>query len=138
MPKFSDASKKKLATCHEDLQTLFNEVIKYYDCTIVEGYRDKFTQDLYYSLGKSKVKYPNGKHNANPSEAVDAVSYESNGTDWSDKQAIYFAGYVKGMADRLYEEGKMKYRIRGGADWNMNNDINDQTFNDYCHFELKK
>ena len=31
MPKFGSKSKKRLATCHEDLQDLFNEVIKYVD-----------------------------------------------------------------------------------------------------------
>ena len=39
MPKFSQRSKDRLNTCHEDLVRLFTEVIKHYDCTILEGQR---------------------------------------------------------------------------------------------------
>ena len=31
MAKFGKTSKKRLSTCHEDLQTVFNEVIKHVD-----------------------------------------------------------------------------------------------------------
>ena len=47
MPKFSQDSFSKLSTCHPDLQVLFYEVIKYYDCTILEGYRNQVDQDKY-------------------------------------------------------------------------------------------
>ena len=30
MPRFGKTSKARLATCHEDLQEIFNEVIKYF------------------------------------------------------------------------------------------------------------
>jgi peptidoglycan L-alanyl-D-glutamate endopeptidase CwlK len=39
MAKFSKRSKDNLATCHEDLQTLFNEVIQYTDCIVICGHR---------------------------------------------------------------------------------------------------
>ncbi len=41
MPEFSNTSKARLATCHPDIQEVMNEVIKYFDCTILEGYRVK-------------------------------------------------------------------------------------------------
>ena len=59
MPKFGSRSRSKLETCHEDLQKVFNEVIKHFDCSILEGTRPQEVQDEYYRTGKSKVKYPN-------------------------------------------------------------------------------
>ena len=77
MPKFGQTSKENLSTCHEDLQRLFNEVIKHWDCSVTEGYRNEERQNKAYRGGKSKVKYPNGKHNRVPSNAVDVVPYVS-------------------------------------------------------------
>jgi len=39
MPKYGSESKAKLATCHPDLQKIYNEAIKYCDITILEGTR---------------------------------------------------------------------------------------------------
>ena len=41
MPKFSATSQRRLSTCHEYIQIVFNEVAKDFDCTIVEGHRSK-------------------------------------------------------------------------------------------------
>jgi peptidoglycan L-alanyl-D-glutamate endopeptidase CwlK len=136
MPKFSQTSKNRLLTVHPDLRVLFGHVIQGCDCTIVCGHRDKEDQDRAYAEGKSKLKYPNSKHNKVPSEAVDAAPYEKTGIDWSKSQMLFFAGYVKGIADQLYQSGVISHRIRLGADWNENNDIDDETFIDACHFEL--
>ena len=65
----------KLRTCDYRLQMLFEEVVKHYDCTILQGHRDKATQDAYFEAKKSKVKWPNSKHNSNPSLAVDVAPY---------------------------------------------------------------
>ena len=81
MPKYSTISKSRLVTCHQDLQTLFNEVIKYYDCTIVYGHRGEIAQNQAYAEGKSQLKWPNSKHNKWPSLAVDAAPYERTAID---------------------------------------------------------
>ena len=39
MPKFSEKSAARLLTCHPDIQAVLYEVIKYRDCTILEGVR---------------------------------------------------------------------------------------------------
>ena len=39
MNKFSAISKERLATCDERIQTVFQQVIKYFDCSIIEGHR---------------------------------------------------------------------------------------------------
>ena len=39
MPEFSNKSRAKLDTCHEDLQAICEKVIEHYDFTVLEGYR---------------------------------------------------------------------------------------------------
>ncbi len=129
MPRFGRRSRKNLETCNEDLQELFNEVIKFFDCTVIQGHRGKEEQNKYFDEGKSKVKYPNGRHNANPSNAVDVVPYP---IDWKDTDRMYyFAGFVKGIAY------KMGIPIRWGGDWNDNTEVKDTNFKDLPHFELR-
>jgi peptidoglycan L-alanyl-D-glutamate endopeptidase CwlK len=113
-------------------------VILEYDNTIVDGYRGKKEQNEAFERGDSQVKYPNSKHNSIPSEAVDSAPYEVNGIDWKRTQCAHYAGYVKGVADRLYTEGLMKHRIRCGIDWDQDLDIDDTTFWDATHFEIIK
>ena len=60
MPRFSRRSLSRLETCDERLQKLFKEVVKHFDCTIIEGYRGKEKQNEAYNKGNSKVKFPNG------------------------------------------------------------------------------
>ena len=45
MPSFSTKSKANLYTAHVDLQRLFEEVVKGYDCTVIVGFRAKDAQD---------------------------------------------------------------------------------------------
>lgn len=135
MPSFSKKSKANLATCHPDLQLLFNEVIQQVDCTIIEGHRNQDKQMAAFHTGKSRLPYPHSKHNKVPSLAVDAIFYP---IDWDNTQLnLWFAGYVLGRADALYQEGKMVHRIRSGADWNHNYDVTDEKgLRDLVHFEI--
>jgi peptidoglycan L-alanyl-D-glutamate endopeptidase CwlK len=135
MPQFSLISKERLSWCHPDLQKLFNFVIQYYDCTIVDGYRTKAKQEEAFDSGASKVHYPS-THNSKPSIAVDVAPYEIGGVDWGKTQSAYFAGFVMGVAALLYHRGDIKHRIRCGIDWDKDNDIDDTLFWDGGHFEL--
>tara|TARA_Y100001963_G_scaffold66293_1_gene92402 strand:- start:114 stop:506 length:393 start_codon:yes stop_codon:yes gene_type:complete len=129
MAKFGNKSKKNLSTCHEDLQKVFNEVIKYVDCSVLEGHRDERTQDRLFEEGKTKVRYPMGRHNSSPSRAVDVVPYP---IDWEDRERFHlFAGFVLGVARR------MGITLRWGGDWNMNFEVDDNNFDDFPHFELR-
>jgi len=130
MPRFGRSSRSRLATCDEDLQDLFNEVIKHVDCSVLEGHRDKKRQNKLYDEKKTKVRYPDGRHNASPSRAVDVVPYP---IDWSDRERFHlFAGFVIGIAK------SMEINIRWGGDWNQNFEVDDNQFDDFPHFELKK
>lgn len=51
MPKFGSASSTRLATCHIDLQVIFNEVVKTVDCSILCGYRAKEAQEKAFIEG---------------------------------------------------------------------------------------
>lgn len=117
-----------------DLQVIFFEVIRGFDCTILEGYRNEHDQELAYQAGNTTLHYPNGKHNSQPSMAVDAAPYP---LDWYDKKRFYyFGGYVMGIAQRLRDEGKITYGLRFGGDWDQDKDLNDQKLIDLVHFEL--
>ncbi|MCQ2410617.1 MAG: hypothetical protein MJ053_03780, partial [Elusimicrobiaceae bacterium] len=81
MPTFSRASQLKLASCHADLQTVCRELIKQYDFTVLEGYRDEQTQNKAFAQGTSRLCYPHSAHNKQPSLAVDIAPYP---LDWDD------------------------------------------------------
>tara|TARA_R100000306_G_C4358145_1_gene133844 strand:+ start:337 stop:750 length:414 start_codon:yes stop_codon:yes gene_type:complete len=133
MPKFSKRSQGRLDTCHPRLVTLFDQVIKHYDCTILEGYRDKQAQDEMFRSGRSKLNYPKSKHNGSPSLAVDVVPYPIN---WQNTERMrHFAGYVFGVASVL------GISLRWGGDWKStafteDRGLRDQSFMDLPHFEL--
>ena len=130
MPKFGTRSKNALHTCDERLIKVFDEVIKTVDCSVLEGHRGQSKQDKYYEEGKSKVKYPSGRHNKLPSMAVDVVPYP---IDWNDRERFHlFAGFVLGIAK------SMDINLRWGGDWNMNWEVDDNKFDDFPHFEIKE
>jgi len=134
MPKFSQESFSKLSTCHEDLQVLFFEVIKSFDCMVLEGHRNQVEQDLAFEEKRSQLQWPNGKHNSQPSMAVDVAPYPINFANT--KREYWFGGYVMGIAQRLKDEGKMSHSVKFGGDWNRDDNIDNETFRDLNHFEL--
>ena len=128
MAKFGRRSKERLKSCDKKLQKVFNEVIKHVDCSVLEGHRSAERQNKLYDEGKTKVRYPNGRHNADPSRAVDVVPYP---IDWDDRERFHlFAGFVIGIAR------SMNIKLRWGGDWNMNFEVDDNKFDDFPHFEL--
>ena len=129
MPKFGKRSKERLATCDERLQEVFNEVIKFVDCSVLEGHRGQERQDQLYIEGKTKVKYPNGRHNSKPSHAVDCTPYP---IDWADRERqTLFAGFVIGLARAK------GIKLRWGGDWDMDFQVMDNRFDDFPHFEVR-
>ena len=128
MPKFSSRSKRNLRTCVPDLQVIFNEVVKAYDCTIIVGHRGLFEQNKAYQDRTSRLQWPESKHNRDPSWAVDVAPYP---IIWNDTNRFYhFAGYVFGIADQ------MQINLRWGGDWDMDRDLSDQTLMDLVHFDV--
>lgn len=128
MYKFGKTSNKRLGTLCLPLQHILNTAIRCIDFSILEGHRNKLTQNKYYREGKSKLQYPLSKHNSYPSHAVDIAPYPIN---WEDRDRFaYLAGVIKGTAHSL------GYKIRWGGDWDNDNDFKDNNFDDLVHFEL--
>ena len=128
MPSFGSASQARLATCDQRLQDVFNEVIKYFDCTVACGIRTKEDQDKAVAEGKSKTPYPQSKHDSNPSKAADVYPCP---VDFNDTNRMrYFAGFVMGIA------ASKGIKLRWGGDWNQDTQLKDNSFNDLPHFEL--
>ena len=142
MPRFGNKSRERLETCHPDLQTLFNAVIEVVDCSVTCGYRNKADQDKAVALGNSKAVYPKGKHNSNPSTAVDVYPYP---IDFDDLPRFYwFAGWVLAKAEILRNVGEITHKIKWGGNWRgLNNgkidfsyNMRTDVLNDMPHFEL--
>ena len=130
MPRFGSRSKKRLATCDDRLQDLFKEVVKHFDCSVIQGHRGKADQNKAFDEGRSKLRYPDGNHNAVPSKAVDVAPYP---IDWSDRDRFhYFGGFVLGIASQ------MGLKIRWGGDWDRDTQVKDNKFDDLPHFEIRE
>ena len=128
MPRFSARSMERLETCHPELQRLFRVVVRGFDCTILCGHRGEAEQNKAFASGRSRLRWPNSKHNGRPSLSVDVAPYP---LAWGGTMRIYrFAGYVRGVAYGL------GIRVRWGGDWDGDTDLSDQRFNDLPHFEL--
>jgi len=126
MPHFSEKSEVNLAQCHNDLQIIFNEVIKHVDCSVLCGQRGEKDQNEAYRSGKSRLEFPQSKHNKVPAMAVDVVPYP---IDWNNNERfIRFGEFVLGVASTLYDLNMIENKISWGGDW--------QKFKDMPHFEI--
>lgn len=129
MPQFSKTSNVHLDTADHRLQEIFREVVKHFDCTVLQGYRSENEQNTKFRQGLSKVQFPNSRHNTTPSQAVDVAPYP---IDWNDRERFtLFAGFAKGIA---VSRG---YTLRWGGDWNSDNQVKDNNFDDLPHFEIR-
>lgn len=127
MPYYNEISKKRLKECHMDLQVIFFEVIKHFDCSILKGHRGKEEQNNLFLEKKTQLKWPDSHHNSVPSNAVDVAPYP---IDWDDRERFtLFAGMVLGIA------AMMKIDILWGGDWDDDTKVDDNRFDDLPHFQ---
>ena len=74
----------KILECHPDLQKVYGRAKKEnpsFDFICICGSRGEAEQNKAFSQGKSKLKFPNSKHNKILSEAMDLVPLPVN---WND------------------------------------------------------
>lgn len=131
--KFGDVSQVKLLNIDYGLQSIMNAALHtdIMDFSIVEGHRGEKQQNKYYSEKKSKVQWPNGKHNKMPSHAVDVAPYINGKISWNKLHCCTLAGIILACAARL------GIPIRWGGCWSGDpSDIGKQSLNDYVHFEI--
>lgn len=129
MYKFGKKSKEKMSGIHGDLKLVLNEAIRVVDFSVLEGHRGEQTQNLYCAQGRSKVRFPDGKHNSIPSDAVDVAPCPYPRTEAGTRQAYYMAGIIRGVAHKL------GIKIRIGCDWNGDGEIRNDKFQDVWHIE---
>ncbi len=132
MPKFSETSLARLSTCDVALRILFVDVVRDFDCTIIQGHRSDEEQAEALAAGTSQLGPGESLHNRAPSFAVDAGPwYVGEGIPWEDRERfLYFGGFVLGRAAAL------GIPIRWGGDWDGDRLLRDQSFHDLPHFEL--
>ena len=120
----------RLATCHPDLQKLIKEISRDAHCVVICGHRPREEQNKAVREGKSKLKWPQSKHNSFPSLAVDVASLP---LDWNNRSAFLdFANAV------MKKASEMSIDLVWGGDWDGDGRTDDEKFQDLVHFELKK
>jgi len=141
--KLGTRSLERLETCEPDLVRVFKRVeqISPFDFTVICGVRTDAEQKALYAQGRTEpgpivttldgvTKKSRHQPNANGlSEAVDVAPWP---IAWENKkQFIAFGGVVMAAAEIE------SVRIRWGADWNSNWDLDEHSFVDLPHYELK-
>ena len=128
MPDFGSRSRAALVTTDRRLVAVMYSVIPWFDFSVLEGHRDEDAQNAAHDAGNSKKRWPDGKHNTLPSNAVDVAPYP---IDWEDRERfVYLAGAIMGAARA------MGIPLRWGGDWDMDTEVRDERFRDLGHFEL--
>jgi len=132
MPRFGKRSKERLKGVDDRLVNVLNEVVKYFDITVIEGLRSQKRQNELVEQGKSKTKF--GKHVQG--KAVDIAPYP---IDWNARDDFhYLGGFVLGIA------AMMGVDVRWGGDWSDSSlsqnqrTTKDNSFDDLVHFEIKE
>jgi hypothetical protein len=138
--QFGKRSLEELGSADMKLQLVLNSAIKkgIIDISVLTGHRGKDDQNKAFIELKSRVEWPNSKHNSLPSSAVDVAPYPIDWGEEGDKETrrkaiarFYFlAGIIMGCAVVHHVE------LRWGGDWDRDGDFNDQRFDDLVHFEL--
>lgn len=133
MPKFGTKSKERLATVHPDLQTLFWEVIKHRDCSVVSGLRTRQEQQALYALGRTEdgdiVTNADGVNNKSKHQSGNAVDVVPWPEKWDREALRDFGNFVKGIAVILKRCGTIDYDIEWGGNWSR--------FIDMPHWQIK-
>ena len=127
MPRFGTRSKLALATCDERLQVVLVAAIKHYDFAILTGHRGEEDQNAAVDAGRSKLRWPDSRHNVLPSLAVDVVPWfdQDPHIQWRnlwefDRMATYI----------LREASRLGVNLKWGGHW--------KRFRDYPHFQLEE
>lgn len=134
MRGWSKASKEVYDTLDPRLQHYVDRALQEVaDISLVCGHRGQAEQNEYYysQPQRSKLPWPEGKHNKLPSLAVDFRPYPM--PDRPEKlwaSLAYVAGSIIQMAA---EDG---ITIRWGGDWDSDGDLTDQSFDDLFHLEI--
>lgn len=117
-------AKARLETCHPALKAVIYRACELSPIpfTVLCGHRNQQDQEAAFAAGTTKLHWPNGNHNAEPSNAVDLAPLP---IDWKNLHAFAMLAGVVLSSARL-----LGVKLGWGGDW--------VTFKDYPHFELIK
>lgn len=133
MNAWGENSEKQRATSDPRLNAIGDVVLKIKDHSVVKGHRPKQEQNAaFYAIPqKSKLKWPDGNHNAFPSKAQDVKSYPFPEFEQEQREEqLYLLGLYRGVAEM------MGIKLRTGADWDRDGEIVDNGFDDFFHVEI--
>jgi len=75
MPYFSRVSRERLETCDDRIIKVFTKLIETIDFSVLCGFRNQEDQEHAFKNGATRLHFPNSRHNAYPSEAIDIAPY---------------------------------------------------------------
>ena len=131
---FGAKSQAHLDTVVPELRSICINVlaISPFDLTVTCGRRSKEDQEKAVREGRSKVHWPDGKHNVeNEDDLAKAVDIHPYPIDFKDTRRYYMlAGMMH--AEAAYDDIKLRW----GGDWDGDGVLTDQTFDDLPHFEV--
>ena len=138
MNKWSRTSEKKLSSCHPDLIAIMNQVLEVQDCTIIAGGRNEKAQEKAFYMGKSKLKFPQSKHNTVPSQAVDVAMFKDGQVQWDLDNAIIMSRAIYNVWQSMLADDKVACQLRFGLTWTDNpfDEIKEGQFVDGFHIEI--
>lgn len=132
--------------CDHRLQRILLSAINIVDFSVICGFRGKEDQHKAFVNKKSKLDWPNSKHNKYimeiqedggkliipQSEAVDIIPWPfKDPIDWKDTQRFaHVMGVIKAEAYHL------GIPVRFGFDWDGDTNWKEHPFNDWPHFEI--
>ncbi len=94
------------------------------------GRRSPTEQNTLFKNGKSKCDGYEKLSRHQSGLAFDIFPYVNGSANWDKRYCFLLAGHILATAHRL------GYKLKWGGDWDMDMDLDDQTFNDLVHFEL--
>lgn len=127
MPSFGTKSREKLHELDHELRHILEAAILEVDFSVIWTYRDKEQQNIENEAGRSKLRYPNSKHNRKPAKAFDIIPYPW-GYEANYKQFFEMATYVLAAAS------KRGVKLRWGGHW-KNFTGHGEYDRDWAHFE---
>lgn len=155
--RYGKGSKSNLISCHPRLQQLADKALEVAnkcgrDITIVEGHRSLERQAKLLAEGFSTLK--EGKHNTYPSQALDFAPYHvsygylsghpdqvkaiasKHGTSYETAMQKVCSEYYIIAQCFMIAAAELNIPIRWGGDWDRDNDVFNNTFDDLGHIEL--
>lgn len=130
---YGKRSLTELRSTDRELQRVFHTALNLglIDISILCGHRNEVDQMEAFNSNKSKVQWPNSKHNSFPSLGIDAAPYVGGKVSFDYRHCVYLAGIIMAVSTWL------GVKIRWGGNWDMDTEVvTDQDFQDLLHYEV--